>query len=219
MELRKEFHPRLHSEAESSHQQISERVHGEHLDTNDQVLANEKSCDPLWRSEANGEVSCPPKAQGGCGTKFLELRRIFEADWVRKLIQNAEDLTINYQSSDIDFSQGCSLCHPTNSAGEQVISGVRKAAHRENGHDNFLYCPNAVYLGESEIEHFQWHWTRGEPVIVRHILEKGSGLSWEPRVMWRAFIGAKRVLKEEAVRVKAIDCLDWCEVSQYYIIT
>lgn len=62
------------------------------------------------------------------------------------------------------------------------------------------------------MEHFQMHWMRGEPVIVRNVLEKSSGLSWDPMVMWRAFIGAKKVLKEEAHKVKAIDCFDWVEV-------
>ncbi|XVF33157.1 hypothetical protein REPUB_Repub17cG0144200 [Reevesia pubescens] len=56
---------------------------------------------------------------------------------------------------------------------------------------------------------------RGEPVIVRNVLEKTSGLSWEPMVMWRAFreTCANVKFKEETPSVKAIDCLDWCEVS------
>ncbi|KAF3432815.1 hypothetical protein FNV43_RR23917 [Rhamnella rubrinervis] len=232
-ELRKGFQPGG-NEADSSHRQFLERRRGQGIDSNGQVLANGERgasqsqvaslvnehadsmpCDfPDWMAEANGGIPCPPKAWGGCGTKLLELRRIFEVNWVNKLIQSAEHLTINYKSSDIDLSQRCSLCHPTNLIGNGVEeSEVRKAAFRQNGHDNFLYCPNAVRLEENDIEHFQLHWMRGEPVIVRNVLEKASGLSWEPMVMWRAFMGAKRVLKEEAVRVKAIDCLDWCEVE------
>jgi hypothetical protein len=33
--------------------------------------------------------------------------------------------------------------------------------------------------------------------------------------MWRAFRGARKILKEEAVTFKAIDCLDWCEVGAW----
>lgn len=235
-ELRKGFQPGS-TEAESSHRQFLERMCDQGIDSIGQVLANGERgasqsqvanlvnervnampCDfPDWTAEANGGIPCPPKAWGGCGTKLLELRRIFEVNWVNELIQSAEHLTINYQSSDIDFSQECSLCHPTNLIRNGVEeSEVRKAAYRQNGRDNSLYCPNAVHLVDNDIEHFQLHWMRGEPVIVRNVLEKASGLSWEPMVMWRAFMGAKRVLKEEAVRVKAIDCLDWCEVCVHF---
>ncbi|KAF6167489.1 hypothetical protein GIB67_031690, partial [Kingdonia uniflora] len=54
---------------------------------------------------------------------------------------------------------------------------------------------------------------RGIPVIVRKVLEKTSGLSWEPMVMKRAFRGAKGNLEEEIRNEKVIDCLDWCEVE------
>lgn len=221
-------------EAESSRQQFIERLYGQGTVSNGQSPAygnrnvsqsqmaipvngctNDMSSDfPDWIAEADGRIPCPPRDRGGCGTKILELRRIFEANWVEKLISSSEYFTVNYQSPDIDFSQGCSLCHPISSAGNGVKSSeARQAAYRENCHDNFLYCPNSVHLGDNDIEHFQLHWMRGEPVVVRNVLEKASGLSWEPMVMWRAFIGAaKKVLKEEAVKVKAIDCLDWCEV-------
>ncbi|KAJ0086923.1 hypothetical protein Patl1_07160 [Pistacia atlantica] len=53
---------------------------------------------------------------------------------------------------------------------------------------------------------------RGEPVIVTNVLEKTSGLSWDPMVMWSAFRGTKKILKEEACKVKAVDCFDWCEI-------
>lgn len=232
-ELREVCQPRG-GEAEYSHQQFCEGAYGQgtvsngsHIPANGNRYVSQShmaipvnrctdhmSSDfPDWIAEADGRIPCPPKARGGCGTKLLELRRIFEANWVEKLISSSEYLTINYQSPDIDFSLECSLCHPISSAGSGVkASEVRQAAYRENCHDNSLYCPNAVHLGDNDIEHFQFHWMRGEPVVVRNVREKASGLSWEPMVMWRAFIGAKKVLKEEAVRVKAIDCLDWCEV-------
>ncbi|CBI23011.3 unnamed protein product, partial [Vitis vinifera] len=167
-----------------------------------------------WEMNMDGSIPCPPKARGGCGTETLELRRIFEPNWVDHLIKSAEDLTMNFGSPDIDFSQGCSLCLPTASTGSgEKHCEVRRAAFRENSHDDFLYCPNSACLGDNEIEHFQMHWMRGEPVIVRNVLEKTSGLSWDPMVMWRAFRGATKVLKEDALSVKAIDCFDWCEVQ------
>lgn len=168
-----------------------------------------------WKAKINGGIPCPPKAKGGCGITILSLRRLFEANWVEKLIKNVEELTVKYQPPNIDLSLGCSMCH---NFGEDAIRNcsARKAASRETSHSNFLYCPDAVEMGEIEFEHFQRHWRRGEPVIVRDVFEKGSGLSWHPMVMWRAFRGAKKILKDEAATFKAIDCLDWCEVLVWF---
>lgn len=171
---------------------------------------------PDWRANSDGSIPCPPKERGGCGTAILGLKRNYKSNWVPKLINNSEDLTYNYQLPDHDFSQGCSLCWPNvTGRNSEHNSEMRKAAFRKDGHDNFLYCPNAINITDGEIEHFQRHWMRGEPVIVRNVLDQTSGLSWEPMVMWRAFreTGAKTKFKEETRSVKAIDCLDWCEVS------
>lgn len=163
-----------------------------------------------WRAETNGSITCPPKARGGCGTAILSLRRLFEANWIDKLTRGVQELTVKYQPPIVDLSLGCSECR---SFEEDVAqNSARKAASRETGYDNFLYCPDAVETGETTFEHFQRHWIRGEPVIVRNAYKKASGLSWDPMVMWRAFMGARKVLKEDAVNFKAIDCLDWCEV-------
>ncbi|KAL9163121.1 hypothetical protein ABFS82_06G020800 [Erythranthe guttata] len=163
---------------------------------------------PKWEAKNNGSIPCPPKELGGCGTDNLVLKRIFSANWVDKLIKSAEDYTSNYHLPDIDFSKECSLCFAASSSrGSNDSSKLEQAASRENSKDNFLYCPDAVDLGNAEFEHFQMHWRRGEPVIVRNSLAMSSGLSWEPMVMLRAFRNASRNC------VKAIDCLDWCEVE------
>ncbi|KAJ6677359.1 JMJC DOMAIN-CONTAINING HISTONE DEMETHYLATION PROTEIN [Salix viminalis] len=222
------------NEAEFSHQQFFERVDSQGALVHDQITENEKgvgckiqvsdleskytadmSCKfPDWIAENDGRIPCPPKELGGCGTEILTLRRIFDASFVENMIKSAEELTLNYQSPDIRLCEECYLCHPTSSTekGSKDFA-VRKAAYRENSDDNFLYCPNALQLCDDDFGHFQLHWMRGEPVIVRHALERTSGLSWEPMVMWRAFKGAEKIIKEEAHRVKAIDCLDWCEVQ------
>ncbi|XP_048139029.1 uncharacterized protein LOC115754279 isoform X2 [Rhodamnia argentea] len=165
-----------------------------------------------WRAETDGSIRCPSKAQGGCCSGILELRRIFDANFIDQIIDNAHKLMLDYKSPETKLSQGCTLCYSTDS----TLSGKlerRRAAHREKSHDNFLYCPDALHLNDDGYKHFQTHWVKGEPVIVRNLLQKASGLSWEPMVMWRAFMGAQKVLKEDAHVVKAIDCLDWCEVG------
>lgn len=167
-----------------------------------------------WRAKSDGSIPCPPKECGGCGSSLMALRRIFEANWVDQLIQSAEALTCNYHLPDIDLSHGCSFCLATSSVqnGDNHCQ-VRQASFRNNSHDNFLYCPNAVHIDGNEFEHFQMHWRAGEPVIVRNAQANASGLSWEPMVMWRAFRKASKKLKEEHFSVMSIDCLDWCQVQ------
>lgn len=178
------------------------------------IIENLCYSSPKWKAKTDGNIPCPPKEHGGCETGNLELRRILDAYWVEKLIGITEGLITNYQLSDVGFSQKCSLCVSASSAQEDhVCCNVRQSAFREYSQDNFLYCPNAIDLGNTEFEHFQMHWRKGEPVIVRNALAKASGLSWEPMVMLRAFRNASKKLKEEAFCVKAIDCLDWCQVE------
>lgn len=172
-----------------------------------------ESAGTKWKIKNDGSIPCLPKEHGGCGMGSLALRRIFDANWVEKLIRAAEKFTSNYQLPEVDFSRKCSLCFPASSPqGGNDSSNVRQAACREYSQDNFLYCPNAPDLGDAEFKHFQMHWRRGEPVIVRNALAMSSGLSWEPMVMLRAFKNATKKLKQDHFCVKAIDCLDWCEV-------
>ncbi|KAM7467691.1 hypothetical protein LguiB_015253 [Lonicera macranthoides] len=202
-ELRKGIQPGG-NESESSFHQFVERSNGQDLPNNF----------PEWAANIDGSIACPPKERGGCGNGFLVLGRIFEANWVDRLINGAELLTFNHQLPDDDVLQHCTLCRPTCTEEERKCNPeVRRAALRENSPDNFLYCPDAVASGDSEFDHFQMHWRRGEPVIVRNVLAKTSGLSWEPMVMWRAFRNARKKLKEETFCVKAIDCFDWCQVE------
>lgn len=198
-ELRKGIQPGG-KESESSLDQFVERSNGQDPPNNF----------PEWTANTDGSIPCPPKPRGGCGTRVLVLRRIFEPNWVHKLINGADFITSSQRLLDDDASQGCSLCLPT--------CTVRRAALRENSHDNYLYCPGSVDLMDTDFEHFQMHWRRGEPVIVRNVLANTSGLSWEPMVMWRAFRNARKKLKEETFCVKAIDCFDWCQVGIFNLI-
>ncbi|CAH8358259.1 unnamed protein product [Eruca vesicaria subsp. sativa] len=160
-----------------------------------------------WKFSSDDSIQCPPEECGGCGTSTLELRRLYECDWIEKLITNAEEVTLQFRPPDVDISHECSSCTAKSSS---IIR--RRAAFRKNAYDNFLYSPNAV---EDDIAHFQSHWMRAEPVIVRNVLDKTSGLSWDPMVMWRACREMKPKVngKGDGKSVRALDCLDWCEVE------
>lgn len=187
-------------------------THCKNTDSTDQRHVKTHGDLHVWRAKSDGSIPCPPKDKGGCGSGILSLRRIFYANWVHELVKSAEDLLVNHKLADTRFSEDCSVCLSMFSACSENHVAVRQAAFRKNTCDNFLYCPNAVDLGQGDFEHFQMHWRKGEPVIVRNTLGTASGLSWEPMVMWRAFRSARKKLEEEPFCVNAIDCLDWCEV-------
>lgn len=207
------------TEAESSFQQFLEhsrlqgtepntQFYGWKADFKPETFITDNSLDfPIWKANANGSIPCPPKARGGCGIGLLELKRLYEANWVDELVEKSEALTSDFQMVNVDFGERCPLC-----VNVEDYDGVRKSASRKGSNDNFLYCPNSVDLEDDDFEHFQMHWRRGEPVVVRNVDKKTCGLSWEPRVMMRAFRTAQKKLKEENRCVKAIDCLDLCEV-------
>ncbi|KAJ6376918.1 hypothetical protein OIU76_025967 [Salix suchowensis] len=102
--------------------------------------------------------------------------------------------------------------------GDPLPSGeglLRRAAFREGSEDNYLYCPASKDILEyEELFHFQKYWVKGEPVIVRDVLEQTTHLSWEPKVMWRALCeNVDFHISSKMSEVKAIDCLACCEVE------
>ncbi|KAK8956318.1 hypothetical protein KSP40_PGU001469 [Platanthera guangdongensis] len=135
-----------------------------------------------WRVNNDCSIPCPPKVLGGCGSGLLALKRTFKSNWVTNLINNAEGLINNCNFVNDSASRISSLC-PENCSATVVdhrTSALRRATFRRSSHDNFLYCPNALELEDGEYAHFQKHWARGVPVIVRGVLEKTTGLSWDP---------------------------------------
>uniref|UniRef100_A0A7N0TII3 Uncharacterized protein n=2 Tax=Kalanchoe fedtschenkoi TaxID=63787 RepID=A0A7N0TII3_KALFE len=171
---------------------------------------------PDWSANDNGSIRCPPKERGGCGKSLLELKRIYKGFLLERLIKSAEVVIGRFRFPSIDVMQKCAFCtQGLFNESDEVHTALRQAAFREDSHDNFLFIPSAGNLTDDTLEHFQMHWMKGEPVIVRDVLDKKNGLSWEPMVMWRAFreTGAGSKLKEETRSVFAIDCLDWCQVE------
>lgn len=166
-----------------------------------------------WKAEEDGSIPCPPLDLGGCGHGFLELRCILE-DSVSELVDEGEEIARIHNIMDVDETEE-KWCSCFNSCGEIDLENgmLRKAASRQGSSDNYLYCPRGRDIEAGELNHFQWHWSKGEPVVVSNVLENTSGLSWEPLVMWRAFRQITHTKHGQQLEVKAIDCLDWCEVS------
>ncbi|CAJ2630929.1 unnamed protein product [Trifolium pratense] len=164
-----------------------------------------------WHANGDGSIPCP-KTNNECDHGFLELRRILSPNCISELVCKAEELaeTFKLQDAKETVDNGCSCLKPVRNA-DDINNNTRKAAFRQDSSDNFLYCPRAVDLHNEDLRHFQCHWSKGEPIIVRNVLECTSGLSWEPLVMRRAFCQRGTTKHKSPLDVKAIDCSDWSE--------
>lgn len=171
---------------------------------------------PDWKVNSDGSIPCPPEERGGCGNNLLELTSMFESNWVAELEEKAQKIASSCQLPEaLRDSQPCSFCFKPNSQDKiEPSDKFQRASNRKDSSDNYLYCPTVQDIKCENLQHFQKHWIRGEPVIVRNVLDDTSGLSWEPMVMWRAFRETtKGKFREETKTVNAIDCLDWYTVE------
>ncbi|GJN39960.1 hypothetical protein PR202_gb29116 [Eleusine coracana subsp. coracana] len=156
-----------------------------------------------WSINNNGSIPCPPGEIGGCGSSLLELKCLFEEKFIVDLLEKANAVVNNETMLEL---RGSNCTCFTESSGT-----LRKSACRDNSDDNYIYCPTARDVQNGSLDHFQEHWLKGHPVIVRDTLALTSGLSWEPMVMWRA-LREKRV-RNERFSVAALECLTWCEID------
>jgi len=175
----------------------------------DSVLPSEDRTPSLrrWRANSNGSIPCPPKELGGCGHSLLELKCLSEEKFIPNLLEKANSVINN----GVVLELGDTKCSCFTESSEMNDETSRKAASRENSNDNYIYCPTAKDVQNGPLDHFQEHWLKGEPVIVRDTLALTSGLSWEPMVMWRA-LREKRD-SQDRLSVIALECMTWCEVD------
>ncbi|MCO5561805.1 hypothetical protein L7F22_015429 [Adiantum nelumboides] len=165
---------------------------------------------PVWCANDHSSIPCPPAERGGCGTSSLVLKRILKSNWIAKLAAEVNNLVALDQMPPIvsDARCPCRVDSDAASGFESFDKHLRQASHRLDHKDNYVYCPSAKAAEREGLEHFQQHWLRGEPVIVRGIFEESNGLNWEPLVLWRALRDSTR-----SKSMGALDCLDWCLVE------
>ncbi|XP_045816712.1 lysine-specific demethylase JMJ25-like isoform X2 [Trifolium pratense] len=158
-----------------------------------------------WNAKSDGSVSCVPKEMGGCGSSVLELRRILPHGWMSDLEGKAHDMLKIWEVEQQTFQQ--------EEAGSSYNS-MRKESFTGGTNESNIYCSESRDILRERMLLFQKHWTNGEPIIVRDVLKQGTGLSWEPMVMWRALCdNVASDISSKMSEVKAIDCMANCEVA------
>ncbi|XP_040376593.1 lysine-specific demethylase JMJ25-like [Oryza brachyantha] len=176
---------------------------------------NQKKILLLWKANADGSIPCPQKEKGDCSCSSLDLKCLFPEKLLAELEDRAEEV-FRSETFAKELARTSDLCPCFDHSGKirSDSTKLRHAANREDSSDNYLYCPVATAIQDDDLLHFQMHWAKGEPVVVSDTLKLTSGLSWEPMVMWRALRErTKGKAEDEQFAVRAVDCLDWCEVE------
>ncbi|KAK8953324.1 Growth-regulating factor 1 [Platanthera guangdongensis] len=170
-----------------------------------------------WKVNSDGSIPCGPDETGGCGFTKLILRRILKINWTGKLLKNAEEMVNGCKGSDLHGPELCvsSCMGSLNSQWKgSVHKDLQKCSSRNDSNDNFLYYPASEDIKREGICHFHKFWVKGQPVIIKNVLERSLASGWEPMEIWK---GVQDTLDEEMnendVIVKAIDYLNQSEVD------
>ncbi|CAJ1961520.1 unnamed protein product [Sphenostylis stenocarpa] len=166
-----------------------------------------------WTS-CNGAaiVSCPLTKLGDCGNSHLDLNHVFPLSWIKEMEAKAEEIVCSYDFPEaLDKSSSCSMCvdkdHKT-----CIYKQLPEAAQREDSNDNYLYYPTVLDIGSNHLEHFQKHWGRGHPVVVRDVLQSTPNLSWDPLFIFCTYL-ERSMTRYENNKDLLEACLDWFEVE------
>ncbi|XP_078176514.1 lysine-specific demethylase JMJ26-like isoform X2 [Carex rostrata] len=137
-----------------------------------------------------------PDSDDGICDIPLELKSVLSESFISKLYEEVSEIINNDPNFEESTGNISKCCCSTNSIGKVN-----------------LYCPMAKEVKGRDIGHFEFHWVKGEPVIVRNVLELTSGLSWDPMVMWRVLREKDNGGQGPKLSALAVDCRDWSEVE------
>ncbi|KAG9133725.1 hypothetical protein Leryth_025325 [Lithospermum erythrorhizon] len=162
--------------------------------------------------EHDKSLTCPRSDYGGCNGRFLELRSIFPIKWTKDLEVDAKEMLCNFKFSKTPDNSFCSLCKSLQQKAG-VVELSQEVAKRVDSCDNFLFSPTLHKLHKQNLHHFQEHWGRGHPVIVRNVFRGTSDLAWDPVVMFCDYLDKTTTDQNRNKATKGTNCLDWCEVE------
>ena len=180
-----------------------------------------ESCKPplsdAWdQSLKEALTECQLKDVKG-GRNNLSLRSLYSLELTRKLEISAEEIVSCYELPEIlDRYLRCPFCPGREKqSGNSNDNHLKEASRRcEDVTGNFLYYPTAMDFQQNNLEHFQTHWSKGHPVIVRSVLKGGSSLNWDPVAMFCNYLR-----NSNRKTGNTTDCMDWFEVSDFCFVT
>ncbi|XP_024992409.1 lysine-specific demethylase JMJ25 isoform X2 [Cynara cardunculus var. scolymus] len=160
-----------------------------------------------WSTNEDGSIKCPPKNLGGCGDGILGLFCHPPVNWTKDLEARAKEIVCASkitQYFEVDSSR-CALCDEQD--------------HREGKNESEILINNkCLYfsirqdLGDKNLQHFTKHWVRGQPLILRDMINSESELSWDPISMFCMYLERSAKSRNDK-EVKLKNCSDWCEVQ------
>ncbi|CAN6913917.1 unnamed protein product [Brassica oleracea] len=139
----------------------------------------------------------------------LSLRTLFSLELTSKLEISAEEIVSCYELPEtLDKHLACPFCLGKEKPSTSCDSRLKEASRRrEDTTNNFLYYPTVMDLQQNNLEHFQTHWSKGHPVIVRRLLKRSSSLNWDPIALFCSYLK-----KSNSKTSNTTDGMDWFEV-------
>ncbi|KAL1195151.1 Lysine-specific demethylase JMJ28 [Cardamine amara subsp. amara] len=127
-----------------------------------------------------------------------------------KLEISAEEIVSSYELPEIlDKFSRCPFCLGMETQSSSSDNHLKEASkRREDRTSNFLYYPTVMDFQQNNLEHFQTHWNKGHPVIVRSVLKGSSRLNWNPVAMFCCCL-----MNRNSKTGNTTDCMDWFEVE------
>lgn len=163
----------------------------------------------------NGIKACNRKEVRGCSNE-LSFRSLFPLELTSKLEVSAEEIVSCYELPEmLDKFSGCPFCQGMEKQSSSSDSHLKEASRRrEDATGNFLYYPTVMEFQQNNLEHFQTHWNKGHPVIVRRVLKGGLSLNWDPVAMFCSYL-----MNSNRKAGNTTDDMDWFEVSDLCSVT
>lgn len=130
----------------------------------------------------------------------MYLRDILEETWISNLETRAEKI-INKSKINLPPHNKHDSLFPETSGDYHI-----RAANREGSNDNYLYC-RLSKDAEDDLIAFRNHLSKGEPVVIKDVLDETHGISWDPMVMSRALCeNVNPEVCSEMSELQVIDC-------------
>lgn len=157
-----------------------------------------------------GRISCPTGEFGGCGNGIFDLRSPLPENWIKELVDKAEEIVCSYDYPEAFSGDSCcSICDGANYRAD--FKHLQQSTMRKYSNNSSLYCPSALEVCADKREHFQKHWSRGHPVVVHDVLGEVSKMCWDPVVMFYTYLEGN-IAKHESNK-ELPPCVEFCDVS------